>query len=200
MNIGIDIDGVLTNIQGFNHKYAPPFFKKHFNREIFDETPYDIRDIFKCSEDEYKAYWKKYLFRYVLFEPARKGAKELSQKLCKDGHTVHIISKRVFTCRDDLMGILMRLIVRNWLWRNGIKHDELVFCDNDVPDSKRTACIEKHIDVMVDDEPVNIEAIAPIARVICFAASYNRNCEGENILRAQNCDEVYAIIKELTIL
>jgi len=197
MNIGIDVDGVLTDIQGFNRKHAPPFFKKKFNREVVDENPYDIRDIFKCPEDEYQAYWKKYLFKYVIFEPAREDAKKTVQALCKDGHKIFIISKRVFTCRDDFMGKFMRFLMRNWLWRNGIKYDEIVFCDNDVPDSKRSACLDKQIDVMIDDEPVNIEAIAPIARVICFDTSYNRECDGEGITRVYCWGEVLEILKRL---
>jgi uncharacterized HAD superfamily protein len=42
MNIGIDIDGVLTDIQGFNRRHAPTFFKRMFNRDVVDENPYDI--------------------------------------------------------------------------------------------------------------------------------------------------------------
>jgi uncharacterized HAD superfamily protein len=137
MNIGIDLDGVLTDIQSFNLKYAPPFFKKKFNRSVVDKTPYDIRDMFKCSEDEYKAYWKKYLFRYAVFDPARKGAKKFVRKLCADEHRIYIISKRVFACQDNFIGKLMRFTVRNWLFRNGIRYHKIVFCDNDVPDSKR---------------------------------------------------------------
>jgi len=193
MNIGIDVDGVLTDIQGFNRKHAPQFFRKKFNREVVDENPYDIRDVFKCSEDEYQAYWKKHLLKYATLEPARKGAKKTVRELRKDGHKIFIISKRVFTCRDDFMGKLMRFLMRNWLWRNGIKYDEIVFCDNDVPDSKRTACLEKQIDIMIDDEPVNIEAIAPIAKVICFDTSYNRECDGEGIVRASSWGEVHEI-------
>ncbi|MDR2599801.1 MAG: hypothetical protein LBC73_05940, partial [Oscillospiraceae bacterium] len=173
---------------------APPFFKKKFNRDVVDENPYDIRDIFKCTEDEYKAYWKKYLLRYVITEPARKGAKKFIRKLHKDRHKVFIISKRVFTCQDDFIGKLMRFLMKNWLWRNGIRYDEIVFCDNDTPDSKRTACLEKSIDIMIDDEPVNIEAIAPIAKVICWDASYNRDCEGENIVRVRDWGEVERLI------
>jgi len=195
MNIGIDIDGVLTDIQGFNHRHAPTFFKKKFGRKIVDESLYDIRDIFKCPEEEYKAYWKKYLLVYAIFEPAQKDARKTVRKLHKDGHKIYIISKRVFTCRNDFPGRLMRFIVRNWLWRNGIYCDEILFCDNDVPDSKRKACLEKNIDVMIDDEPVNIEAIAPITKVICYDTSYNRNSEGENIMRARNWDEVYLLIE-----
>ena len=87
--------------------------------------------------------------------------------------------------------------MRNWLLRNGIRHKEIVFCDNDVPDSKRAACLEKNIDVMIDDEPVNINAIAPIATVICFDASYNRDCEGENMSRAKDFVDVYDLIKSM---
>ena len=197
MNIGVDVDGVLTDIQGFNRKHAPPFFKKEFNRDVVDENPYDIRDIFKCPKEEYKAYWEKYLLKYAIFEPSRKGARKTIRKLRKDGHIIFIISKRVFTTHNDFRGKLMRFLMRNWLWRNGIRYDEIVFCDNDVPDSKRTACLENKIDVMIDDEPINIEAIAPIAKVICFDASYNRGCEGGNIIRAKNWNEVYELIRNL---
>ena len=200
MNIGIDVDGVLTDIQGFNLKHAPPFFKKKFKRDVADKYSYDIRDIFKCSEVEYKAYWKKYLLKYVLFKPVRNGAKEVINQLRKDGHTVIIITKRVFTCNDDFRGRLMRLLIKNWLWRNGIKYDDIVFCDNDILDSKLTACMNKKIDVMIDDEPININAIAPIAKVICFSASYNCDCEGENVFHAGNWNEVYYIVERKQLL
>jgi len=199
MNIGIDIDGVLTDIQGFNLRHAPPFFLKKFGRKVVDETPYDIQDIFDCSIGEYKAYWKKHLIFYTIFEPARKGARKTIRKLHKDSHKIYIISKRVFTCRNDFLGKLMRSIARNWLWRNGIYYDEIVFCDNDVPDSKGTACLDKNIDIMVDDEPINIEAIAPVAKVICYDTSYNQTCEGANIMRARSWYEVHALIKRLPV-
>ncbi|MCL2603346.1 MAG: hypothetical protein FWD90_02585 [Defluviitaleaceae bacterium] len=197
MNIGIDIDGVLTDIQGFNRRHAPRFFKRKFGRDVIDENPYDIRDIFQCPENEYMAYWKRYLFKYVITEPARKSAMSVIHKLRSDGHKVYIISKRVFTCQNNFMGKLMRFIVRIWLWRNGIRYNEIVFCDNDVPDSKRIACLEKNIDLMIDDEIVNIEAIMPIAKVICFDVSYNRKCEGKNIFRAYDWNEVYKLIFQI---
>ena len=197
MNIGIDVDGVLTDIQGFNRKYAPDFFKKKFNRDVVDEKPYDIRDVFKCSEDEYKAYWKKYLLKYVIYEPPRKNAKKVVHKLNSDGHTIYIISKRVFTTQDNFMGKLMRFLFKNWLWRNRIKYHKVVFCDNDIPESKCDACIENKIDIMIDDEAVNINSIAPIAKIICFDTSYNQDCNGENIWRVKDWDEVYELILKM---
>jgi len=197
MNIGIDLDGVLTDIQGFNRKHAPRFFEYKFKRVVIDEKPYDIRDIFACPDQEYKAYWSRYLFQYVITEPARRGAKDLMRELRLDGHSVFIISKRVFTCQHNFMGLLMRVLARNWLWRNRICYKEVVFCDDDISDSKRSACLENHIDVMIDDEAVNINAIAPIAQVICLDASYNRNCAGANIMRAMDLDEIYPLICNL---
>jgi len=196
MNIGIDVDGVLTDIHNFNLRHAPPYFKENYNRNVVDENCYDIRDMFKCPDDEFEAYWKEYLLKYVTTEPARSGVKETIRKLREDGHNIFIITKRVFTCSNGFLGKLMRFILRNWLWFYKVYHDEIVFCDNDIPDSKKDACIAKHIDLMVDDEPVNINTIAPVTKVICFDTSYNHDCDGKNIIRAYNWEDVYKIIKD----
>ena len=198
MNIGFDVDGVLTDIQGFNLRHAPLFFKERYGRDVVDGDRCDIRDIFDCPLDESIAYWKKYMLYYLICEPARKDAKRTILQLRADGHGIYIVTKRVFSCHPGFKGKLARFLMRNWLWRNGIKHDGIAFCDNDVPDSKRVACLERGIDILVDDEAVNIDAVAPIAKVICYDASYNRECIGENILRARDFCEVYKSIMELS--
>ena len=197
MNIGVDMDGVLTDIQGFNHKHAPVYFKRKFNREVVDVESADIRKMFTCTDKEFLAYWKRHLFRYAITEPARQDAKKIVSKLRAEGHCIVIISKRVFANRKSIIGKFMRLVVRNWLWRNGILYDEIVYCDNDIQDSKQAVCLEKRIDVMIDDEAVNINAIAPVAKVICYDTSYNRECEGENITRAVGWDEIYMLINNM---
>ena len=191
------MDGVLTDIQGFNRKYAPAYFRIKFKRDAADLESYDIREMFSCTDKEFLAYWKRHLFLYAITEPARKDAKKIIAKLRSEGHSIYIISKRVFANRKTFMGKLMRLVVRNWLWRNGIRYKEIVFCDNDILDSKQTVCLEKNIDVMIDDEAVNINAIAPVAKVICYDTTYNRECEGENILRVSGWDEIYRVISDM---
>ncbi|MCL2391106.1 MAG: hypothetical protein FWC66_00690 [Oscillospiraceae bacterium] len=197
MNIGIDVDGVLTDIHEFNIRHAPPFFKRKYDREVVDEAPYDIRDIFGCPDKEWIAYWKRYLLKYATVEPARKGAKEFTEKLYADGHEAIIITKRVFTAKKGVMGRLMRTLVRSWLKRNGILHREAVFCVHDDPDIKKAICLDKDVKIMIDDEPENIYAVADVAKAICFDTSYNRDCKGENIYRAKDFDEAYAIIERL---
>jgi len=41
------------------------------------------------------------------------------------------------------------------------------------------------------------DAMLWVAKVICFDASYNRDCEGENIIRAWNFEKIYKIITEM---
>lgn len=194
MNIGIDIDGVLTDIQGFYSRYVPPFLKQKYGRKVTEESINNSSDFSEFSKAEFRAFWQRYLLKYAISEPARKGASELTYKLRKDGHKIFIISKRVFSTKKNLLGFIMRLIVRKWLSRNNILYDELIFCDNDFPDSKRTVCLEKQIDIMIDDESENIRSISKITKVICYSASYNKECTGKNIIRANNFDEIYDTI------
>ena len=37
MNIGLDIDGCLTDIETFHLKYGVPFFEKKFNKSVVNE-------------------------------------------------------------------------------------------------------------------------------------------------------------------
>jgi len=198
MTIGIDIDGVLTNIHNFNMRHAPAFFKRKYDRDVVDETPYDIRDMFACSDKEWMAYWRRYLIKYATAEPARQGAREFTDKLRKDGHEIIIISKRVFSARKGFLGMFMRTMVRNWLHRNGIWHREAIFCAHDVTDIKKTICLEKNVKILIDDEPDNIYSVAEVAKVICFDTSYNKDVAGENIFRAGDFDESYELITALS--
>lgn len=74
-----------------------------------------------------------------------------------------------------------------------------MFCDNDIGESKKFACVENRIDVMIDDEPININAIASVSKVICFDASYNRECAGKNIMRATSFEEIGGYFLDLSI-
>ena len=198
MNIGIDIDGVLTDIHDFNLRHAPPFFKEKYNRDVVDDKPYDIRDIFACPDREWMSYWKRYLLKYATSEPARSGAKAFTEKLVEDGYGIIIISKRVFTAKKwSPLGKVMRVLVKNWLERNGILHDEVVFCVHDDEDSKKDVCLEKNVKVLIDDEPTNIFSVASIAKVFCFDNTYNEDVEGDNIFRVHNFEEAYELISEM---
>ena len=50
--IGIDVDGVLTYLEEYQLKTG----KKYFKTQDFDETKYDIQDIFNVTKKERKVY------------------------------------------------------------------------------------------------------------------------------------------------
>lgn len=64
MKIGIDIDGVLTNLSTFQAKEG----KKFFNDELhfFNDCAYDFKDMFNCTKEEKAAFWKKIIYIIIL--------------------------------------------------------------------------------------------------------------------------------------
>ena len=194
MKIGIDIDGVLTDIHGFHRRHAPEYFMRKYQRTTIDDSRFDVQEMFGCPPKEYRAYWKKHWARYVITEPARADAGKIVRQFLDEGHTVYIISKRAYAYQNGVKGRLMRAFVRNWLRRNGINYQEVIFCDHNAPESKRRVCLEKDIDVMIDDDPENIDVIAPVAKVIIYDTLYNRHCRGENIMRAFDWNAIYRLI------
>ncbi|MCL2046157.1 MAG: hypothetical protein FWG88_07210 [Oscillospiraceae bacterium] len=197
MKIGIDIDGVLTDIHGFHRRHAPEYFMRKYQRMTIDDSLYDVQEMFGCPPKEFRSYWKRHWIRYVINEPARKDAGQIVRKFLDDGHTIYIISKRAYAYQKSIKGRLMRAFVRNWLYRNDINYEEVIFCDHNAPESKRAVCLEKDLDVMIDDDPENISVIAPVAKVICYDAPYNRDCRGENILRAIDWNTVYMLVSNM---
>lgn len=182
MNLGLDIDGVLTNIEAFQFKYGIPFFKKEFNKGVVNECGKDIKQIFGCTEQEEHKFWGKYLFQYAMTDPIREHAAEYTNWAYKNGHRIYIITSRVFTTQKSALGALMRIIVKTWLKMNHVKYDKIVFCDAD----KTKAIKEYGIQYMVEDDPDNIIALKDLTHVICMNAKCNEHIEDSAVIRC--CD------------
>ena len=61
MNIGIDADGVLTDMSAFYFEYGERFFK----RKPSDTAGYSISEIFGCSEKQEFKFGLKYFIKSV---------------------------------------------------------------------------------------------------------------------------------------
>lgn len=196
MNFGLDIDGVLTDIESYQLNKGIPFFKKVYNKEVVNECGKNIQQIFDCTKKEEHKFWSKYLFRYAIGVKARKNAHEYTKYLYSQGHKVYIITSRVFTTKDTFMGKLMRYIVRNWLKRNKIRYEDIVFCDED-----KTDAIQKYnIKYMVEDDPDNIEALKNYTQMICINAKYNQNIDDNEVIRCNDFNEVLSYVKNVDVL
>ena len=193
MNIGIDIDGVLTDVEQYQLDYGSKVLFELYHKGVANGEQYDLTEIFDIDKNLDNTFWKKYLYDYATKEPARKFANEVTKKLRDDGNKIYIITARMLTDKDTLEGQKMREIIINWLKENEIYYDEIIFS----PEDKLKICLNNNIDVMIEDKEDNINKISKHIPVICFNAGYNKECKGTNIYRCYSWYDVYSKIKEI---
>ena len=189
MRIGIDIDGVLTDIEQWQLDCGGKFFSK-LNKSVVNKDGYEITEIFNVSDELDSQFWNEYLYEYVTKEPSRKYASEVIKKLKDSGNEIYIITARYLTDRNTEDGQRMRKIVIDWLEQENIVYDKIIFA----PEDKLQICLENNIDVMIEDKVANIEKISTRLPVICFHAGYNKHCENDNIYRAYTWYDIYNLI------
>ena len=189
MRIGIDIDGVLTDIEQWQLDCGGKFFSK-LNKSVVNKDGYEITEIFNVSDELDSQFWNEYLYEYVTKEPSRKYASEVIKKLKDSGNEIYIVTARYLTDRNTEDGQRMRKIVSDWLEQENIVYDKIVFA----PEDKLQICLENNIDVMIEDKVANIEKISTRLPVICFHAGYNKHCKNDNIYRTYTLYDIYILI------
>ena len=109
-------------------------------------------------------------------------------------HEIYIITARKNndewfseTLKKDVEGI-----TKKWLENNKIDYDEIFF---DIKD-KGECCKKHHIDVMIEDDPINIRKLINKTNIIIFDYPYNRNEEFRNLIRVHSWYDIYNKIKE----
>lgn len=196
MRIGIDIDGVLTNIEQFSIDYLSKYCFENYIEYSIGESNYNISETFSISPKQEDAFWDKYLIFYAINEKARPFASEVIKKLKADGHEIYIITARYLTNRDDTVGENMRKIVKNWLLENEIIYDTLIFSKS-LNEGKKQEIMENAIDLMIEDSPNNINELSRVIPVICYDATYNKTCSNDRIFRCYSWYDIYKKIVEI---
>ncbi len=196
MRIGIDIDGVITNIEQFVINYMSKYCVENNIEYKIDTTHYDYCKTFNISKEIELDFWKSYLEKYAIYEKARPFAAEMIEKLKKDGNEIYIITARWYTDRNDDIGNKMRETVKNWLYENKISYDKLIFSKGH-NERKMQEIEENKIDLMIEDNPNNINEIANNIPVICYDAGYNKDCNGNQIIRCYSWYDIYSKINNL---
>ncbi len=199
MRIGIDIDGVLTDIERWQLDYGSKYFYNKHNINIKNYKGYETIDVFGVSRELDDEFWKTYFKDYAINVDARKFAGEVIGKLRKDGNQIYIIPARAsfLSHSADVMTIEEnKHIVIEWLKKNNICYDQIIFS----PEDKLDICKENNIDLMIEDKPKNIEMISTYIPVICFHANYNDFCNGTNIYRCYSWYDILYKIRNLNSL
>ena len=196
MRIGIDIDGVLTDVERWQLDYGSKFYYERYQKEIVDFEGYDTNQIFNVDDKLDEEFWREYFKEYSLNVEARKFANEVIDKLKQDGNEIYIITARgsFLSHSADVMSVEEnQQIVLNWLKNNNINYDKIIFS----PEDKLDICKENKIDLMIEDKVDNINKISKIIPVICFHAGYNKDCKNSNIIRCYSWYDIYSKINKL---
>lgn len=124
MRIGIDIDGVLTNIMQYICDYSSKYFFEKYGNLNINFDVYSLAEMFHVSEEEAIESYVSILENYATNEVARPFASEVIKKLKQEGNEIYIISSRCINDWGNLNGRMFN-IAKEWLKNNDIIYDKL---------------------------------------------------------------------------
>ena len=191
MIIGIDVDGVLVDMQNYQLKYGKEYFANRTDIQVVNPKGYDICDTFQCPREDRERFWTKYIWRYCLKEPMTKGAAKTVQEWKKQGHAIYIITSRAHTTEHNLTGWVFRWMLKHWLRKNDLHYDKIFFCSEaDSATDKYDICIREKVDVMIDDKAENLLPMLGILKVVCYPAVWNEDCRELDAYRVKGFEEI----------
>lgn len=196
MVIGVDADGVLTDMQKFNFIFGQRFF----NKRIINPSGYTAREIFEVSKIKEILYGIKYFPQYCKNWPPRKDASVILNKLMAEGHDLHEITARKFVTSNSILGKYSRKWFLQWCENNEFSFSSVTFCSekNGMID-KSEACLRLNIDIMIDDRPEIVLALAKKGiMVLMMDAPYNQYIRHEKAKRVFDWLDVYEKISEMS--
>lgn len=193
MNIGIDIDGVLTDLERATIDFGTKMCIEKNWTITMDLSKYLEVEAFGWTSEQADKFWNKYLVEYVTQSPARRFAKEIISKLREEGNNIYIITARDESGMPPEYYGKMQQLTREWLERYEIEYDKLIFAKDS---EKLEKCLENNVNIMIEDSPRNIRNISSKVKVIKFDCQYNKDVIGSNIINAYSWYHIYRIIKE----
>ena len=191
MRIGIDIDGVLMDIERFIVDYGTKFCAENNLPIEVNLGKYDKCKMLNLTEEQAVKFWNKYLVYYATKYQPRDFASEIVNKLKEEGHEIYIVTARCeWGLPEEAYG-KMKEFVDKWLKDNSIYYDKIIYTEG----SKLPYCIGNYVELMIEDSPKNVEELSTKIPVLCFDCKYNESVEGKNITRVYSWYDIYDKIK-----
>ena len=193
MNIGVDIDGVLLDLERFELDYGTKFcVEENLDIKMDVQEYYETRK-FNWTEEQENKFWNRYIVKYFAETEPREFVTEIIKKLRKEGNKIYIITARNESGLPKEEYGKSQEITKKWLHENNIEYDKLIF----VTDAEKLGqCIENDVKIMIEDSPINIKNISTQIPVIKFSCGYNENISGKNIITAYSWYQIYDIINK----
>ena len=193
MKIGIDIDGVLIDIEKYICDYGTKFCYENNLPINIKNVYYDEIQTFNWTPKQAIKFWNEYLEEYVKNSMPRNFAVEVINKL-KENNEIYLITARNEYGLPEEHKYKMQEFTKKWLEDNKIYYNKLVF----KPDKEKLEyCLENNIEIMIEDSPTNIESISKKMKVLCYNCMYNESIKGENITRVYSWYDILSKIENL---
>lgn len=192
MRIGIDIDGVLTNMYEAIINNATRFCYENNIEYKINQTEYNEDKMIGISKLNVEKFWNNYLAKYVQEYAIREGATEIVSKLGETNEIYIITARNEEGLPKELYGTMQNM-TKTWLQKNNIKYDKIIFSQD-----KLTTCVENNVDIMIEDCGETIEKLSKKIKVMCYDAPYNKNVQGDNIIRVYSWFDIMKKIEEYT--
>ena len=193
MRIGIDIDGVIADIERFIVDYGTKFCIENNLPIDVKLGEYDETKILNLTEEQAVKFWNTYLVHYATKYPVREFSSEVIKKLKEEGHEIYIVTARnEYGLPKEYYG-KMRELVTQWLQDNNIYYDKIIYTEG----SKLPYCVGNYVEIMIEDSPKNINDLSSKIPVLCFDCKYNESLEGKNITRVYSWYDVYNKISKM---
>lgn len=162
MRIGIDIDNTITNTSDYIKELLVKNNLSNVSSDFDNYTKEELIKYDKLIRDNIE----DIMSNCRLNEGAREVIEKLYQK-----HKIYLITARTNYFSDNLYQITL-----DYLKKNGILYHELLFGYVE----KKEICIEKQIDIMLDDNVGIMNSLKDTdIRNILFRTEYNETYEGE---------------------
>lgn len=190
MNIGIDIDNVISN---FNEVLLNEFLihdKDLRNSGIINiNADYITKGMFDWTKEELNEFYMNNIERIAKKLVVLDGAKEYIDKLKNDGYNIFII-----TGRDNGEYTNPYEMTKKWLDENNIIYDKLIITSAYDTHSKTKVCLKNHIDIMIDDSKrICEDCVINNIKALLMDTPYNKD---SSITRVHNWEEIYEFIKK----
>lgn len=194
MRIGVDIDGVLTDLERFLLDYGSEFYIKNTERHLECPNVYGSKKIYNANDEEDLNFWERMATKYNGDETPRRFAVEVLNLLKSEGHEIYLITSRLSDLSYCKLTVPeMEELTFGWLRKYQIPYDKIVFAAK----SKVKDLKDNKIDIMIEDHPRNVVELSKICKVLCFDARYNVGIEDKNIVRVYSWFDIYDKIKQL---
>lgn len=189
MKIGIDTDGVLTDMSGFLLDLG----KQYLKRNPAEPQAYGVEEMFQTSKWEKMRYGIQFFLDYCKKCPPREGAQKVIAQLNKDGYETCEITARKFVTMKNPLGYYSKKMLLNWYKAHRFNFSKIVFCsEKNTGAEKLKACLDFGATVMVEDRPEVATTLAESGiTVLLFDAPYNQDLYGEQIIRCYTWNDVY---------